>query len=181
MREEIKGEKIILRKYQSGFAEKLFEAAFESRGGEFSCWMPWCGANYSIEDSKNFIKLCLEKWENQTEFNFAVFDAETDKLLGGIGLNQQNNVHKFYNLGYWIRISAQNRGIASEAIKALAKAAFEDLDINRIEILAAKENIPSQKTAEKAGAMREGVLRQRLMIGGRIHDGVIFSFVKEDL
>lgn len=180
MRKEIKGEKIILRKYECGFAEKLFEAAIESSGGEFTRWMPWCHENYTFAESEDFIKQTVENWETKTQFDFAIFDAKINEFLGGIGLNQPNEVYKFYNLGYWIRVSAQNRGIASEAVKLLAKAAFEDLDINRIEILAAKENIPSQKTAEKAGAMREGVLRQRLIIGDRVHDAVIFSFIKED-
>jgi RimJ/RimL family protein N-acetyltransferase len=54
------------------------------------------------------------------------------------------------------------------------------LEINRIEILVAVGNIPSQKTAEKAGATREGILRKRLKIGNEIHDAVIYSFVKAD-
>lgn len=180
MRKEIKGEKIILRKYEIGFVKLLFEAAFESRGGEFTRWMPWCHENYTFAESEDFIKQTIENWQDKTQFGFAIFDAKTNEFLGGIGLNQPNEVYKFYNLGYWIRISAQNRGIASEATNLLAKAAFEDLDINRIEILAAKENIPSQKAAEKAGAMREGILRKRLIIGGRVHDAVMFSFIRED-
>jgi RimJ/RimL family protein N-acetyltransferase len=180
MREEIKGEKIILRKYENDFAPRLFEAAYESRGGEFTRWMPWCHENYTIEESESFIKQTVENWETKKQFGFAIFDAKTNEFLGGIGLNQPNEVYKFYNLGYWIRVSAQNRGIASEATNLLARSAFEDLDINRIEILVAKENIQSQKAAEKSGATREGVLRKRLIIGGRIHDAVMFSFIRED-
>ncbi len=179
MREEIKGEKIVLRKFEIGFTELLFQAAFESRR-EIVYWMPWCHENYSVKDSEDFIRKSIENWEDKTQFAFAIFDPQNNEFLGGTGLNQPNIINKFYNLGYWVRVSAQNRGIASEAARLLAKTAFEDLEINRIEILVAVENIPSQKAAEKAGAMREGVLRKRLVIGGRIHDGVMFSFVKED-
>lgn len=84
------------------------------------------------------------------------------------------------NLGYWVRTGFQSCGIAHTATELLAKTAFEDLDLNRIEIAAAIENIASHKTAEKAGATREGVLRQLLNIGGRQHDAVMFSFVRED-
>ncbi len=187
MRTEIKSEKLILRKYEIDFILLLFEAAVESKGGEFSRWMPWCHENYAIEDSREFIKK-VEKnwgdtddiWRSEVEFAYAIFDAKTEKFLGGVGLNQPNHTHKFYNLGYWIRTSQQNRGIASAATKVLAKTAFAELPINRIEILTAVENIPSQKAAEKSGATREGVLRNRLVIGDRIHDAVIFSFVRED-
>lgn len=180
MRSEIIGEKIILRKYEIGFAPLLFEAANESKGGEFSRWMPWCHENYSLADSKTFIEKVEANWKNETQFGFAILDAGSDEFLGGTGLNQPNKIHKFYNLGYWIRASRRNRGIVSEAVRLLAKSGFEDLPVNRIEILTAVENVPSQKAAEKAGARREGILRKRLMIGGRNHDAVIFSFVRED-
>jgi len=51
----------------------------------------------------------------------------------------------------------------------------------RIEIVAAVDNIPSQRVAEKAGARREGVLRNRLFINGESLDAVLFSLVPEDL
>jgi RimJ/RimL family protein N-acetyltransferase len=180
MREEIKGEKIVLRKYESDFVPFLFEAAHSSRGGKFTYWMPWCHEDYSIEESKSFIEKVKENWETQTIFGYAIFDAETNEFSGGIGLNQPNKINKFYNLGYWVRVSKQNQGFASEATRLLAKTAFEELTINRLEILIAVENIPSQKAAEKAGAFREGVLRKRLVISERIHDAVIFSFIRED-
>jgi RimJ/RimL family protein N-acetyltransferase len=180
MREEIIGGKIILRRYASDFAPMLYEAAIESRGREFSHWMPWCHENYALSESESFIARCLESWDKETVFSFAIFDAFDGNFLGGIGLNQFNRQHNFVNLGYWIRTSRQNRGAASEATRALARASFEDLSVNRIEILTAVENEASQKVAAKAGAHREGILRNRLLIGGRVHDGVIFSFVRQD-
>lgn len=180
MRTEIYGKGIILKAYQTNFARLLYEAVIESCGGEFSYWMPWSHENYKIEESREFIAKVIKERDQKTEFAFAIFDTETNKFLGGIGLNQPNYAHRFYNLGYWVRTSEQKRGAASVATRALAQAAFEDLPINRIEILAAIENIPSHKTAEKAGATREGVLRKRLVIGGRLHDAVIFSFVRDD-
>lgn len=180
MIEEIKGEKIVLRKFKPEFAPLLFEAAHESRGGEFTRWMPWCHENYSLEESESFIATKDIEWQNGSIYGFAIFDAETKKFVGGIGLNQPNDFHKFYNLGYWVRVSQQNRGIISEAARLLAKEALAVLPINRIEIVCAIENIASQKAAEKAGATREGVLRKRLAVGKRIHDGVMFAFVAED-
>lgn len=180
MKSQIPNKNIILKKYEIEFTPLLFEAAYESRGGEFARWMPWCHENYVISESEAFIEGLEEKWQNGTVFGFAIFDAITNEFLGGIGLNQPNKLHKFYNLGYWVRVSCQNQGIASAATRALAKVAFEDLPINRIEIITAIENIPSQKAAEKAGATREGVLRNRLSIGERIHDAAMFSFIKSD-
>ena len=188
MKTEIHGDGIILRAYEKSFAPLLFEAAVESRAdAEFRRWMPWCHENYTIEESREFIEKTEENWRNSEdiwrsgmEFGYAIFDAETGKFFGGTGINQPNKANKFFNLGYWIRTGAQNRGVASRAARILAQAAFEDLPVNRIEILVAVENVPSRKTAEKAGARFEGILRSRLLIGGEAHDAAIFSFVRED-
>lgn len=180
MRDKISSDSITLKALQTEFVSQIFEAAKESQGGEFTRWMPWCHKDYKIEETEEFIKNRIAERASKEGFAFAVFDIRSNEFCGFAGLNTHNTAHGFYNLGYWIRVSKQNQGIASTAVTLLAKAAFEDLDINRIEILAAFENILSQKAAEKAGARREGILRKRLVIGDRIHDAVIFSFVYED-
>lgn len=180
IRGEIKSDSIILRRYEIGFAPLLLEAAIESHGGEFSRWMPWCHESYSAADSKNFITSSIENWKNQTEYDYAIFDAQNGIFVGGVALNLFNQHRKLTNLGYWVRTGSQQRGIAHTATRLLAKTAFEDLDLNRIEVAMAVENYASQKTAEKSGAMREGVLRKLLFIGGVQHDALMFSFVRED-
>lgn len=179
MRTEILGRNITLRQLEQSFVQKIFEAAFESRGGEFARWMPWCHENYRIEEMEKFVLESIKNWENNEEFDFAIFDSEN--FYGFVSLNRFDKLHNFFNLGYWIRTSAQKRGIASEAARLLAETAFQDFsELNRIEIVAAAENIPSCKTAEKAGAKYEGILRKRLKIGDIIHDAALFSFVRED-
>ena len=52
--------------------------------------------------------------------------------------------------------------------------------MNRLEILAAVDNIASQRVAEKAGAIREGIMRNRLVIHGKLYDAVMFSLIPGD-
>ena len=180
MQSEIRADKIILRKYKMSFAPLLFEAATESKGGEFSRWMAWCHKNYTLGESESFIAESIKNWRNQTEYDFAIFETQGGKFAGGVSLNLINRERGSANLGYWVRTSRQNRGIANSAARLLAKSGFADLKLNRIEIAIATENIPSQKAAEKSGATREGILRQLLSIGDRQHDAVMFSFVRTD-
>ena len=180
MRHKISGDNIYLQRYEIDFAPLLFEAANESKGGEFSRWMPWCHENYAITDSESFISASIENWNNQTEYDFAVFVTENNTFAGGVSLNLFNCERGSANLGYWIRTGFQKRGLAHAAARLLAKTGFEDLNLNRIEIAAAIENDASQRTAEKSGAMREGVLRKLLSIGGRVHDAWMFSLIRED-
>ncbi len=180
IRSEIKSDRIILRRYEIDFVPFLLEAAIESSGGEFTRWMPWCHKDYSAVESENFINSSIKNWNNQTEYDYAIFDEQNNIFFGGVALNLFNPHRKLTNLGYWVRTGSQQRGIAHTATRLLAKTAFEDLDLNRIEVAMAVENYASQKTAEKSGAKREGILRKLLSIGGVQHDAIMFSFVRED-
>jgi RimJ/RimL family protein N-acetyltransferase len=62
----------------------------------------------------------------------------------------------------------------------LARFGFEDLGLQRIEITAAVGNVASQRVAEKIGAVREGLLRNRFLLQGRSHDAYLYSLIPED-
>jgi ribosomal-protein-serine acetyltransferase len=63
----------------------------------------------------------------------------------------------------------------------VARFGFNELKLNRIEIVVAVRNTASLRVAEKVGATREGVLRSRLVAHGQIHDAVMFSLIRGDL
>lgn len=181
MKTEISNGSIVLKRYELDHIPLLFEAALESRGGEFTRWMPWCHENYTIEEARQFITKSIENWENANEFDFAIFQKQSNRFLGGISLNLFNHQRKLANMGYWIRVKSQKQGVAYKAINLLTEAAFQETDLNRLEITAAVKNIASQKTAEKAGAIREGVLRELISINDVMHDAVMFSILRKDL
>jgi RimJ/RimL family protein N-acetyltransferase len=61
-----------------------------------------------------------------------------------------------------------------------ARFAFEELCLNRLELIIPVGNDPSIRVAEKVGAEREGVLKGRVMLGGRPHDAVSYSIRAAD-
>lgn len=171
---------LLIRPYREEDASALYEAVSESLS-EVSRWLPWCHENYSLEESKDFVGSRETAARADEWYSFAVFEREGGKFLGGVGLNFFNRVHQMANLGYWVRTSAAGRGVATNATRAVARFGLEQLGLHRIEIVAAVANLPSQRVAEKVGAVREGVLRKRLLIRGEAEDAVLFSLVKEDL
>jgi len=63
----------------------------------------------------------------------------------------------------------------------VARFGFDELKLRRIEIVAAINNKASQRVAEKAGATREGILRNRLVVRDKVYDAVMFSLIPGDL
>src|SRR5256714_12642203 len=178
---ELTGDSIVARTYRQGDAPLLYEAVRESIA-EVSAWLPWCHENYSIEESREFVASRRTALDAGEHYSFAVFSKDDPRrLLGGVGLNFINRVHEFGNLGYWARTSAAGQGITSKAARLIAQFGFEQLGLQRIEILAAVPNIASQRVAEKIGAVREGILRKRLFIRGEPQDAILFFLVRADL
>ncbi len=178
VRTELSNNAVKIRRYCADDIPLLFEAARESTS-EMLDWLSWCHPNYTVEESRSFVLSCEIAWSQKTRFAFAVFDASSDLFLGGVGLNQFNRKHNFANLGYWVRSSQTRRGVATAATLLAAQFGFEDLGLYRIEILTAVANAASQRVAAKAGAKREGILRNRLLLHNRPHDAVMYSLVSD--
>jgi RimJ/RimL family protein N-acetyltransferase len=176
---ELTDESILLRPYVEADAEHLYAAVRESIP-EVSRWLAWCHENYSIDESRNFITARQLASQGDEWYSFAVFEKSSEVFIGGVGINFVNRVHQFANLGYWVRTSAAGRGFATRATRLAARFGFERLGLRRIEIVAAIDNLASQRVAEKAGAIRESVARKRLLIHGESHDAVIYSLIPED-
>ena len=170
---------VMIRPYQPEDVLPLYEAAHESIADIYP-WLPWCHPGYTLEESEKWLETCLAEREAKRAFDFAVYDGGTHKFLGVVAINQLHPVHQFANLGYWVRSSCTGHGIAVTAVRLCAQFGFEELKLKRLEILTAASNVRSQRVAEKAGAKREGVLRQRLNISGMWHDAVMFSLIPED-
>jgi RimJ/RimL family protein N-acetyltransferase len=170
---------IVVRPYRVEDIPLVYESARESLPA-ISRWMPWCHPNYSIEETKEFVLSRAERWDNDAEYGFGIF-RPGGRHLGGVGVNFINRIHQMANLGYWVRSSETGQGIASRATRLVGRFAVEQLGLQRIEILAATGNVPSQRVAENAGAVKEAVLRKRLRLHGEPVDAVLYSLVAEDL
>jgi len=167
-----------IRPYELNDAACVFEAVRESLA-ELRPWMPWCHPDYSMEESSVWLESQVAAFQQGTAFEFAVV-ASDGRYLGGCGLNEIGVANQRANLGYWVRSTATRRGVATEAVRLVRDWGFRHTELLRLEIVIAVTNRASHRVAEKAGAIREGTLRSRLLLHGTPHDATMFSFVRGD-
>jgi RimJ/RimL family protein N-acetyltransferase len=167
---------VSIRPYAVGDANVVWQAVRESMR-DLTPWMPWCHPNYAIEESRSWLESQVKAFAERTAFEFAIV-AQDGGYLGGIGLNQLDAANRRANLGYWVRSTATRRGTCTSAVLQLRDWAMKNTDLVRLEILVAADNAPSLRVAEKSGAVREGVLRKRLLLNGVAHDAVLFSLLR---
>ena len=96
-----------IRPYRADDAQALYEAARESIQDVFP-WLEWCHPDYSIAEATEWTS--RQAGADSSDRIFAVV-GPNDELLGGCGVNQINPLHRFGNLGYWVRSSATGRGM----------------------------------------------------------------------
>jgi len=103
------------------------------------------------------------------------------RLAGVIDLKRVDWAARVAEVGYWVAPWARGRGVASGATRVIAEWAIRDHGFERIQLCAAERNVASQRVAQKAEFVREGVARNACCIPGGRADMVIFSLVPGDL
>jgi len=132
---------------------------------------------YYEEDAQAWITAATNQ---NPEINFAI--ANSDELIGGIGLMIQPDVYRFSaEIGYWLAEPFWGKGIASLALVALSKYAFEKFDLNRIFAGVFQGNKASMRVLEKSGFKIEGRLRNSVYKDNCFKDQLMYSILKEEL
>lgn len=109
--------------------------------------------NESEDATKEFLNGAEAEWkkENPSFFEFAIL--REGKHIGGISIYLDESKTSG-ELGWCLIKSAQGKGYAAEAAKALIAWAKQELSINKFIAHCDSENIASWKTMEKLGMKR---------------------------
>ena len=132
---------------------------------------------YTMEEAIKWIAGKLE----QNPVTHFVIDVDGE-LSGIIGIDKREDVYrKAQLLGYWLRQDYWGRGIMRQAIKLITAHAFKNLDIVRLQAGVLANNPRSMRVLEKAGFIKEGVLRCNIIKHGIVMDEHIYGIIKADL
>lgn len=110
---------------------------------------------------------------------FAILD-EDGCFLGVAVVPRIDRETRTAELGYVTAAAARGRGVATEALLRLTEWAFAEQGMERLELLISVDNPGSQRVAERAGYVREGVLRSLWFKQGAREDTEIWSRLPGD-
>ena len=123
----------------------------------------------SAEAAARWISARTEQWTAGSGFSFAAVGA-VGTLLGSATVSSIDRRHSTGWVSYWTTPAARGRGVATLACRALARWAFDDLGLFRLELGHRVNNPASCRVAGAAGFLVEGLERQKLD-----YDGVRFD------
>jgi RimJ/RimL family protein N-acetyltransferase len=111
--------------------------------------------------------------------NFAI-EVE-DAAVGGIGYIRGSDIERYCaEVGYWIGQEYWGRGVMTEALALLTGTLFSEVRLLRLFALPLADNAGSVRVLEKAGYVREGLLRASCVKYGQPRDQLLYACINPD-
>jgi RimJ/RimL family protein N-acetyltransferase len=174
------GDRVIVRPFTDDDAAPLFAAIQESRA-HIQTWLPWADQHHSVADTLEFIRRTQARWILRDGFGMGIFSRQEGTFFGGIGLDVVSWDVRAFDIGYWVRKSAEGHGYVSEATRLVTTFAFAPLKARRVTIRCDARNTRSKAIPERLGYVYEGCLRRsELDTIGQPFDMLIFAMIPED-
>jgi len=137
---------------------------------------------YALADAEAYIAHTAAR-PIQTSFAIVV----DDRAIGSIGLMLGEDIaRRTAEVGYWIGREFWGRGITVEALQAITRYAFETLSLDRVFAVPFATTTRSARVLEKAGYVKEGVMRHSAVKDGKLLDQLLYAayrdrwFARED-
>ncbi|MCX5013647.1 GNAT family N-acetyltransferase [Streptomyces sp. NBC_00555] len=118
-------------------------------------------------------------WLENTAYAFAVRLGPGGPLVAAVGVHVHGT--DSHEIGYWAVKEHRGQGYMTEAVAAVARWAFTEVGVVRLEWRAEAGNAGSRMVAEKVGFRFEGVLRAGLIRNDTARDCWIGALLPSDL
>ncbi len=152
-------------------------------GDDESIWQYMRYGNiYNEECIRAWVQDLLQAQEIGTDLPFTVFHLDSGQVVGATRYLNINIKDRAVEIGgTWYAVAFQRTAVNTECKYLLLKYAFETLGVIRVQFKTDLRNIRSQHAIERIGAVKEGVLRNHMILpDGYIRHSVFYSIVDEE-
>ncbi|MFT5880659.1 MAG: ribosomal-protein-serine acetyltransferase [Moritella sp.] len=136
-------------------------------------WLAWPYICKTEDDFKKFVLGSLHDYADNKSMNCAI--EYKGEIVGNISFNTIDVAVKKVEIGYWLASRAQGNGIMTRACQSLIDYAFNQMNMDKVEIAAAVDNAPSRAVCERLGMTLEGVITNAEKVGDRILSHAIYG------
>ena len=172
------GSRIRLEPLAETHAPDLALVGLDERIWRFMLYGDICTA----EDLQGWIQDMLARQKRGTDLPFAAIDLESGKAIGCTRYLDIHPEHRNMEIGgTWFGVAYQGTGVNTEAKYLLLKHAFETLGCIRVQLKTDTRNVHSQHAIERIGAVKEGILRDHMVLSdGTIRSSVYYSILERE-
>ncbi len=141
-------------------------------------WMPY-GPVTTPERMRAWVEEILSRQARGTDLVFAVIHLASGRAVGSTRYMDIRPEHRGLEIGgTWYGPAHRRTAVNTECKYLLLGHAFETLGCVRVQLKTDQRNEPSQRAIERIGAVREGVLRQHMIMpDGYVRSSVLYSIL----
>jgi RimJ/RimL family protein N-acetyltransferase len=168
------GMKVKLIPLESRHSEGLYEA-----GRYPDIWTFTQGRIQSPDDAREYVRKALEQ---QNAVPFAIIDQESQKIVGCTRFYDISVQNRGLEIGStWLTPAMWRTSANTECKYLLLKHCFESIGTIRVQFKTDSRNIRSQRAIERLGAVKEGVLRNHMILPDEyVRDSVYYSIIERE-
>ena len=169
-------ERLILRPYRPEDTSAVFGMFSDAAVMRYWSTLPWTDTAQAVDAVKRdidahaaglYLRLAIERKDNHAFLGQCILFNFADSSWRA-------------EIGYSLASSAWGRGYMHEALKKLVRYGFMSLNLNRIEADIDPRNTASAKSLERLGFVREGLMRERWIVGEEVSDTAFFGLLRTD-
>ncbi len=127
-----------------------------------------------------FIKKVQDAIKNSDGITWGITLKNKPELIGTIGFWRTIKEHYRAEIGYILHPDFWGKGIMQEAITAVIKYGFEEMNLHSIEANVNPDNAASIKLLEKNGFIKEAYFKENYYFDGKFLDTTIYSLIISD-
>jgi RimJ/RimL family protein N-acetyltransferase len=167
-------ERLKLRPIEAKDAESVFEYRSDYDANKYQGWIP-----KKVEEVYVLINDCAgEPDVPDTWFQFVIYEKKMKKIIGDLGVHFIGD--KQAEIGCTIAKQHQEKGYATEAIKAVIDYIFKKLGKHRIIASMDPQNIAIMNLLEKIGFRKEAHFKESYYQDGYWYDDVIYAILNKE-
>ena len=115
------------------------------------------------------------------EATFSIITLEDDKLIGTVGLERIDHIHRTATLGIFIGDKEYlSKGYGTEAIRLLLDYGFNYMNLHSIKLDLLSFNKRALKCYKKCGFRENGRIRENRFINGNYYDTISMDILENE-
>jgi len=140
------------------------------------------GEMKSVDDMRNWVTDILSRAEKGAEVPFVAVHLASGRLAGATRYMNVTSEHRGLEIGgTWYGPDFQRMAVNTEAKYLLLQHAFETLGAIRVQLKTDSRNVRSQTAIERLGAVKEGILRNHMVLpDGYFRHSVYYSILETE-
>ena len=158
-------------------------AGLAAVGMDDSIWeyMPY-GAMHSEDDIRRWIGTIMDRSAEGTDLPFAVIHLATGRVAGTTRFMEIRPEHNGLEIGgTWYGEEFRRTQVNTECKYLLLRQAFEELGCIWVQLKTDSRNERSQRAIERLGAVKEGILRNHMILpDGYIRHSIYYSIINSE-